>query len=130
MTIGQVARAAGLRPSAIRYYEHAGLLPPPRRAGGRRDYDDRVLERLALLEFAKPCGFRLSEVRSLMHGFADDVPLGRRMQQMAAQKLAELDREERLIASRRMRIERALACRCTGVGECSRLILARKKARL
>ena len=124
MTIGQVAKAAGLRASAIRYYEDAGLLPPARRAGGRRYYDHRVLERLALLEFGKACGFRLSEVRSLMHGFTDDIPLGKRMRDMAAQKLAELDREEKLIASRRARIERALACRCSDFGECSRRILA------
>jgi MerR family redox-sensitive transcriptional activator SoxR len=128
VTIGQVAKAAGLRASAIRYYEDAGLLPTPRRVGGRRYYDDRVLERLALLEFGKQCGFRLMEVRGLMHGFAEDVPLGRRMQEMAQQKLAELDREEKLIAARRGRIERALACRCNDFGECSRRILARGKS--
>jgi DNA-binding transcriptional MerR regulator len=53
MTIGQVAHAAGLPASATRYYEKAGLLPAPLRAGGRRRYDPRVLERLALLEFTR-----------------------------------------------------------------------------
>ena len=39
LTIGEVARKAGLRPSAIRYYEDAELLPKPERVGGQRRYD-------------------------------------------------------------------------------------------
>ena len=33
LTIGQLARQFGLNPSAIRYYERAGILPPPERLG-------------------------------------------------------------------------------------------------
>ncbi len=39
LTIGDVARRSGLRPSALRYYEEAGLLPAPARVNGRRRYD-------------------------------------------------------------------------------------------
>src|SRR4051812_20382722 len=49
MTIGEVSRRAGLRPSAIRYYESLGLVPKPRRASGQRRYDDSVLEWLSLI---------------------------------------------------------------------------------
>jgi hypothetical protein len=45
VTIGEVARKAGLQASAIRYYERLGLLPRPARIGGRRSYD-RVNPRL------------------------------------------------------------------------------------
>jgi len=38
MTIGTVAAQTGRRPSAIRYYEQIGLLPPAARVGGRRVY--------------------------------------------------------------------------------------------
>jgi DNA-binding transcriptional MerR regulator len=127
MTIGQVAHAAGLRASAIRYYEKAGLLPAPLRAGGRRRYDPCVLERLALLEFTKQCGFRLAEVRKLLQEFGDDAPLGRRLRAIADSKLAELDREAKTIALRKARIERALECRCADIGECGRRILAARK---
>lgn len=66
MTIGQVARKTGLRASAIRFYEKSGLLPRPDRAGGQRRCDDLILDRLALLDFAKKSGFTLDEIR----GFA------------------------------------------------------------
>jgi DNA-binding transcriptional MerR regulator len=66
MTIGEVARASGLLTSAIRYYEQVGLIAQPARAGGQRRYDRRVLERLAVVAFAKTCGFTLPEVRTLL----------------------------------------------------------------
>src|SRR5690242_17893511 len=49
MTISAVARQAGLQPSAIRYYERVGLLPPPIRAQGQRRYDAHVLQQLAVI---------------------------------------------------------------------------------
>src|SRR3954470_6165446 len=53
LAIGDVSRIAGLRPSAIRYYESLGLLPKPRREGGQRRYDADVLEWLSLIALAR-----------------------------------------------------------------------------
>jgi predicted site-specific integrase-resolvase len=53
LTIGEVAWATGIKASAIRYYEEAGLLPEPERVGGKRRYDEEVLRRLALIRGAK-----------------------------------------------------------------------------
>src|SRR5438105_13741494 len=91
MTIGQVAKASGLSASAIRFYEKEGLLPQPVRSSGQRRYDRKVLERLALLEFAKECGFALSEARTLLNASADDAPLSERLRGVAQRKIAELD---------------------------------------
>ena len=49
MSIGEVARRAGLRPSAIRYYEKLGLLAKAPRMGGRRHYDDEQATRPRLM---------------------------------------------------------------------------------
>lgn len=38
LSIGQVARLAGVKTSAIRYYESIGVLPPPARESGHRRY--------------------------------------------------------------------------------------------
>ncbi|HYM70543.1 MAG TPA: MerR family DNA-binding transcriptional regulator, partial [bacterium] len=46
LTIGEVAKRVGLRPSAVRYYERIGILPEPARQSGRRRYDDGVFRRL------------------------------------------------------------------------------------
>jgi len=91
MTIGEVAKQGGLRASAIRYYEKSGLLPKPIRSGGQRRYDSTILQRLAVLERAKDCGFTLEEVRALFNGFRSDVPLSKRWQDLASRKIAELE---------------------------------------
>ena len=49
LTIGQIATRAGVRASAIRYYESRGLLPAASRDAGKRVYDVSVLERLAVI---------------------------------------------------------------------------------
>ena len=124
LTIGEIAKASGMRASAIRYYEEVGLLPQPHRAGGQRRYHRRVLEQLAVVAFAKACGFTLSEVRTLLHNSAGDAPLAERLPVIAQRKLEELDSASKAIELRKERIRRALACRCADLGECGRRILA------
>jgi DNA-binding transcriptional MerR regulator len=90
MSIGEVARRAELRPSAIRYYEKIGLLPRPPRAGGRRLYDELVLERLAIVRFAKFVGFRIDEIRLLLDG-SPGRPPPQRWRLIAESKVAHVD---------------------------------------
>jgi MerR family redox-sensitive transcriptional activator SoxR len=126
MTIGQVAKESGLAASAIRYYEQADLLPKPRRIGGRRQYDKTILERLAVLERAKDCGFSLGEARELFYGFREDALLSARWRTLAVRKIAELDELMRKIAAMKDLLERPCACR--DLGECGRRILTKKRS--
>jgi DNA-binding transcriptional MerR regulator len=123
MTIGEVARHAGLRASAIRYYEKAGLLPRPARASGRRQYDRGVLELLAVLEHAKACGFTLAETRRLFGGLRNERPVSERWRTLARNKMAELDALAGRIAVIRGLLERIQRCQCLDVRECGRRIL-------
>ena len=66
LTIGQVARRAGLNVSAIRFYEAEGLLPEAIRVSGQRRYSDEVFGRLAVIDVAKRAGFSLEEIRTLL----------------------------------------------------------------
>lgn len=67
LTIGNVARRAGVGIDTIRYYEREGLLPPPqRRASGYRDYGLDMVERLRFIRRAKDLGFTLEEIRELL----------------------------------------------------------------
>jgi MerR family redox-sensitive transcriptional activator SoxR len=90
MTIGEVARRSGLRPSAIRYYEALGLLPKPPRTGGRRRYDDDVLKRLAMVRFAKHVGFSMEEVKLLLDG-ANGRPPTERWRKLARAKAKQVE---------------------------------------
>ena len=62
----EVARQAGLKTSAIRYYESVGLLPEPERQSGQRRYGADTLRRLQVIDVAKRAGFSLDEARVLL----------------------------------------------------------------
>jgi DNA-binding transcriptional MerR regulator len=127
MTIGEVAKQAGLRASAIRYYEKAGLLPRPARTSGRRQYDQGILELLAVLEHAKACGFTLTETRHLFGGFRNERPVSERWRTLARDKIVELDALAGRIAEMRGLLERIQGCQCLDVHQCGRGILNSRK---
>src|SRR5215472_6547158 len=98
MTIGEVASRSGLNASAIRFYEKEGLLPKAERASGRRRYEASILERLAVLQRARDCGFTLPEIKHLFTGFRENTPPSQRWHVLARKKLVELDALTRKIA--------------------------------
>ena len=123
MSIGQVASRAGVRPSALRYYESVGLLPPPERKNGRRRYDGEVLrevlDRLAVVRVAQQAGFTISEIRMLLDGFAEDTPPSERWRVLAQAKLPEVEAlVERALGMRDL-LERGLRCECLRLEECA-----------
>ena len=125
MAIGEVARRAGVRPSALRYYERVGLLPPPRRENGRRRYEGEVLrevlDRLAVVGVAQQAGFTISEIRTLLDGFSEDTPPSERWRVLADEKLPEV--EALIWRARGMKrlLERGLECECLRIEDCELL---------
>ena len=122
LTIGEVARRAGIRASAIRYYEEAGLLPEPERVGGKRRYDEEVLRRLALIWGARRAGFTLGEIRTLVHGFPAETGAAERWRTLASEKLGEVDETIAQLRSTRDLLQEALRCECGSLDECARLL--------
>ncbi|MBI2881647.1 MAG: MerR family transcriptional regulator [Candidatus Tectomicrobia bacterium] len=67
MTIGQVAKATGLSPKTIRYYEGRGLLAPRLRTeGGYRQYEEADVKRLLFIRRAKELGMSLGKISDLL----------------------------------------------------------------
>lgn len=119
LSIGEVARRTGVRTSALRYYEAAGLLPAPGRAGGRRWYDATAIRRIDVLRFAQQAGFTLQEIKVLFHGFSTDTPLSARWQALARRKLTELELLAARVRQMRRALQLALKCGCIRVEDCS-----------
>ena len=119
MHIGEVAAAAGTSASRIRYYERLGLLPAPERVAGRRRYDRAVLRRLAAIDAAQRGGLSLEGIRALLEPGAE--PLSRRLPELAARRLAEVDAEIERAERSRAWLTLATACGCESAGECALL---------
>ena len=67
LTIGTIALRAGLRTSAVRYYEARGLLKPAARLpNGYRIYDDDAVSLLHFVRRAQTLGITLKEARKLL----------------------------------------------------------------
>ena len=123
MSIGEVARRAGVRPSALRYYEGIGLLPQPERKSGQRRYDGEVLrevlDRLGVVRVAQQAGFTISEIRTLLNGFSENTPPSERWRLLAEEKLPEVDALiERALGMKDL-LERGLRCECLRLEDCS-----------
>ncbi len=119
MNIGEVARIASVRPSALRYYESIGLIPAPRRINERRCYDSVTIQRLALVQLAQQAGFTLAEIQTLLYGFAPDTPPAARWRILASQKVVELDELIARVQRMKQVLETGLHCSCLRLEDCS-----------
>jgi MerR family copper efflux transcriptional regulator len=102
VTIGALARSAGVGVDTVRYYEREGLLPKPARtASGYRTYAPATASRLRFIRRAKDLGFSLGDIRDLLALSSDrDQGVGG-VRQRAQARLDEV--EQRLRELRRMR---------------------------
>lgn len=117
LSISQVTQQTGVRPSALRYYEEIGLLRPTRRVGGRRQYDDSVLQRLALIQTGQRAGFTLAELGILLNQVLDSEG-GTTWHELLDRKLREMDALLRNIESMKRLLEDIMDCDDASLAEC------------
>src|ERR1700752_983997 len=92
LTIGTVAKRAGVPIDTIRYYEREGLLPEPlRRASGYRSYNETAISRLRFIRRAKDLGFTLEEIRDRLALSSDRRGGVKAVRKRAEQRLASID---------------------------------------
>ncbi|MBE1162710.1 MerR family DNA-binding protein [Dyella acidiphila] len=117
LTIGAVAKRAGVQIDTIRYYEREGLLPEPlRRASGYRSYNESVIGRLRFIRRAKELGFTLEEIRDLLGLSADRHRGVKEVKQRAEQRLASIDARIAELTRIRQGLEQLIEA-CPGRGD-------------
>jgi MerR family copper efflux transcriptional regulator len=108
ITIGVLAKQAGLRTSAVRYYERKGLLRSRRLPNGYRMYNKSAVSALRFVRQAQSLGTTLREARRLL----DTWRSGRRpcglVRDLACQHLHEIDDKIRELRSLRKRLRMLL----------------------
>jgi MerR family redox-sensitive transcriptional activator SoxR len=119
LTIGEVARRAGVATSSIRYYESIGLLPAPARLHGQRRYGADVLGRLAFIAVAQDAGFRLAEIKDLVNGVDGADGMGRHMRVLSSRKLREVEALLEHTKAMKGWLEVAKDCGCSTPDECA-----------
>ena len=114
MDIVEVAQRSGIPASTLRFYEEKGLIASTGRSGLRRTFDERIMDRLALISLGSAAGFSLDEIARMFA--ADGRP--RIDRRMLASKADELDRTIRTLAAMRDGLRHAAACPARSHLEC------------
>jgi len=114
LDIAEVSRQSGIAASALRFYEQKGLIVPVGRRGLRRQYEARVLERLALIALGRIAGFSLDEIAPMIA--ADGRP--RIDRNALAARAGELDAHIRRLGAVRDGLRHAAACPARSHLEC------------
>jgi DNA-binding transcriptional MerR regulator len=112
MTIGQVAKAAGVSASMIRFYESCGLLPHARRKNGIREYDASTIEQLRILRFYRASGVSIESLISMAS--ADPARRNKNRHEIVLRRIAELDGVIKEAGAMKRRLLSLLDCDCGG----------------
>ena len=120
LSIGDLARATGVKPTTIRWYEQQGWLPQPARTdGGHRVYGPAHLRRLGFIRHARELGFESEAIRTLLElEHRPDIDCGE-VHAIATRQISEINAKlERLKALRGELVRMATSCERGAVGEC------------
>ena len=89
LTIGELARSAGVHIETIRFYQRRGLLAEPvRPLGGIRRYGEADAARIRFIKSAQKLGFSLDEIMILLT--LEDGTQCNEASKIARQKLSEV----------------------------------------
>jgi len=106
LTIGEVARRAGIATSAVRFYERQGLLEADARSSGQRRYRPGSLRRLVFIGMLQDAGLSLEDIRGVL-----DAPTVADWKAIASARLEVLDAEIERLERARAYLTGALLCR-------------------
>ncbi|MBI1194844.1 MAG: MerR family DNA-binding protein [Gammaproteobacteria bacterium] len=113
ITIGKVARQAGVGVETIRFYERRGLIDEPHRGqSGYRHYSPEIIPRIHFIRRAKELGFTLEEIKELLSLRTSSTAQCMDVRMRAKAKIVEI--EEKIALLQRMRTtlgELVVACK-------------------
>ena len=116
LTIGRLAREAGVNLETVRYYERRGLLQrPPRSASGYRLFPADAARRLRFIRRAQELGFSLGEIRELLSLRMSATARRTDVRKRAEAKIADIDAKIRSLDAMK-RTLRKLTNSCEGCG--------------
>ncbi len=119
LSIGAVAARAGVRVSALRFYEERGLIRSRRSEGGQRRYHRSVLRRVAFIQVAQRVGLSLEEIGRALDTLPDDDNLtSKDWKRLSAAWRPMLDERIRLLEGIRDELDSCIGCGCLSLERC------------
>ncbi len=122
LTIGEVAARSGVAPSALRFYETAGLIFSRRTAGNQRRYERATLRRIALIQAGRAAGIPLERIRAALETLPSHrTPTRRNWERLSRAWRDDLDRRIATLEALRSRLTTCIGCGCLSLETCGLL---------
>ena len=121
LSIGALAKEAGVNLETVRFYERRGLLPrPPRTESGYRMYPSEAVARLHFIKRAQELGFSLNEVEELLTLRLASRGTSAQVRRRAEAKVADIKAKIRTLTSMKRTLQKLTkACpACGPASEC------------
>jgi MerR family redox-sensitive transcriptional activator SoxR len=119
LTIGEIARRAGVTPSALRFYESRGLIVSERTAGNQRRYRREMLRRIAFVRIAQQLGVELAEIqRALASLPGGRTPTKQDWKGLSTAWRSRLDDRIALLTRLRDQLASCIGCGCLSLPSC------------
>ena len=119
LSVGEVAKRAGVPVSTIHYYEAEGLIESWRTSANHRRYDRRELRRIAIARIAQSAGISLAEVKAVLDRIPRDKAVGKAEWAKAAEPWkALLDERIEMLTRLRDQMGFCIGCGCLSLTEC------------
>jgi MerR family transcriptional regulator, redox-sensitive transcriptional activator SoxR len=122
LTVGELAKRAGVATSALRFYEERGLIHAARNASGHRRYARAAVRRVAFIVFAQRVGLTLEEIRVELDKLPiDSVPTSAEWDRLTHTWRARID--ERIAELERLKVGLidCIGCGCLSLEHCNML---------
>ena len=120
LTIGEVAARSGAAPSALRFYEAAGLITSRRTDGNQRRYQRASLRRIAFVRAGRAAGIPLEQIRAALATLPDDrTPTRRDWERLSRTWRDDLDRRISTLQALRNRLTTCIGCGCLSLDACA-----------
>jgi MerR family transcriptional regulator, copper efflux regulator len=115
LTIGKLAKDAGVNLETVRYYERRGLLPKPPRStsSGYRQFPEDAARRLRFIRRAQELGFSLAEIGELLSLRVSRTSTSGAIRARTEAKIADIDSKIRTLESMKKSLQR-LTKACDG----------------
>lgn len=119
LTVGEVARRAGVPVSTIHFYETKGLITSTRNAGNQRRFASVVLRHIAVIKVAQRTGIPLEEIKEALGRFPAGSKLtAEQWRELSSHWHASLDERIKKLTRLRDELDSCIGCGCLSLEEC------------
>jgi len=119
LSVGELARRAGIAVSTVHFYETKGLISSRRTRGNQRRYPRNILRRVAIIRIAQRAGISLADVKDALSVLPEErTPNAEDWKKLSSQWKESLQNRIDSLTQLRDELDGCIGCGCLSLREC------------